>query len=173
MQGRDEDPGLSGDWDARVVEAGRQIRRTVWTWLLVAIAMAGLWEAAVYPLSPYVTTARGCRLGYPLANVYLPWRLKLLSACVEATGTIVDQEHASDGDTHLDLAPDPLSMDLLVPGNVGRDQGALILEIVPADRQGILLLPVGSHVRAVGPLVYDRLHGWIEIHPLWRLELLR
>src|SRR5207302_3722844 len=29
--------------------------------------------------------------------------------------------------------------------------------------------PIGSHVSVTGPYVLDQLHGWMEIHPVWRI----
>lgn len=133
-----------------------------------------------------------CRKGSPLANVYHPDRLLVMSACKTASGVIRSITHESDGDYHFDLALDPAFAGLINQGNVSGQHGWLVAEIVPADEPGcspgkppkpvsgtynygyctgadITTPPIGTHVSVTGPYVLDQVHGWMEIHPVWRI----
>jgi hypothetical protein len=133
-----------------------------------------------------------CRSGNPLANVYHPDRLQLIAACKTATGVIRSITHESDGDYHFDLQLDPAYANLINTGNVSNQHGWLVAEIVPADEPGctpgqppkpvsgtynygyctgadITTPPIGTHVSVTGPYVLDQNHGWMEIHPVWRI----
>lgn len=139
------------------------------------------------------STEPGCRSGFPLANVYHPFRLQVLDPCRTASGVVVEVLHEEDGDIHVHIRPDSQDRALV---NDRAPRGLLVLEIVPADQPGctpgqpprppdrtsyfgtctganIATPPVGAHVRATGPYVLDVPNGWNEIHPAWRLEALR
>jgi len=136
--------------------------------------------------------ASGCRKGSPLANVYHPDRLLVISACKTASGVIRSITHEPDGDYHFDLALDPAYANLINKGNVTGQHGWLVAEVVPADEPGctpgkppkpvsgtynygyctgadITSPPIGTHVSVTGPYVLDQIHGWMEIHPVWRI----
>ena len=133
-----------------------------------------------------------CRGGNPLANVYHPDRLELIAACKTASGIIRSITHEADGDYHFDLQLDPAYAGLINSGNVQNQHGWLVDEIVPADEPGctpgtppkpvsgtynygyctgadITTPPIGTHVSVTGPYVLDQDHGWMEIHPVWRI----
>jgi hypothetical protein len=126
----------------------------------------------------------------PLANVYHPYRLRVIEACATVSGSVTVVRHEDDGDIHFDLALDAQYANLLVPGNVSRQHGWLVIEIVPADGPGctagqpprapsgtydygictgasVATPAVGAHVAVTGPYVMDLAHGWTEIHPAW------
>src|SRR5947208_9106311 len=53
-----------------------------------------------------VPGSTACRAGDPLANVYHPDRLTVLSPCKTVTGTVRSVRHESDGDYHIALEVD-------------------------------------------------------------------
>jgi hypothetical protein len=124
--------------------------------------------------------------------VYHPDRLLVISACKTVSGVIRSITHESDGDYHFDLALDPAFAKLINQGNVSGQHGWLVAEIVPADEPGctrgkppkpvsgtydygsctgadLTTPPIGTHVSVTGPYVLDQVHGWMEIHPVWRI----
>jgi hypothetical protein len=134
----------------------------------------------------------GCRKGSPLANVYHPDRLLVIASCKTVSGVIKSITHEADGDFHFDLNLDPAYAKLINSGNVSGQHGWLVAEIVPADEPGctpgkppkpvsgtynygyctgadITSPPIGTHVSVTGPYVLDQSHGWMEIHPVWRI----
>jgi hypothetical protein len=134
----------------------------------------------------------GCRKGSPLANVYHPDRLLVISACKTVSGVIKSIRREPDGDIHFDLKLDPRYASLINQGNVTGQHGWLVAEIVPADEPGctpgtppkpvsgtynygyctgadITTPPIGTHASVTGPYVLDQLHSWMEIHPVWRI----
>jgi hypothetical protein len=142
--------------------------------------------ASVPALQPAATACRPD----PLANVYHPYRLRVVDRCATVTGTVASVRVEDDGDVHFDLALDPQYANLLTPGNVSQQHGWLVIEIVPADRPGCpvgqaprpatgtynygtctganVATPIfGGHVAVTGPYVIDLHHGWSEIHPAW------
>jgi hypothetical protein len=143
-------------------------------------------------IAPVRTSA--CRSGNPLANVYHPDRLQLISACKTVTGVIESIRHEPDGDYHVDVLLDSRYASLLNQGNLSAQHGWLVTEIVPADEPGctrgqppkpahgtydygyctgadIASPPIGTHVSVTGPYVLDQDHGWMEIHPIWRIVI--
>ena len=149
----------------------------------VVLAMLGV---SWLPCSAAWAAAGGCRGGNPMANVYAPSRLKVLSRCRTVSGTIVSSQREADGDFHLYLRVDPKYASMLNAGNRANHGNTLVLEIVPADQAGCikghkvkdgicsgvhLATPKnGRHVTVTGPWVYDRNHGWNEIHPVWQIS---
>jgi hypothetical protein len=90
-----------------------------------------------------------------------------------------------DGDLHVWILLDAGQSGLLAPGNLYHTNPALLAEFLPqhcggvpqqdaenncADSGGFSspAAPVeGSHVTVTGPWVYDTVHAWNEIHPVW------
>jgi hypothetical protein len=114
----------------------------------------------------------GCRAD-PRAGVHAPLRLLLLRRCVAVTGRVARVYVTEDGDRHVDLTLDPRFARLVNEFNLRDVGGLLVTETVPADQRGVLTPAVGAHVRVTGPLVIDLAHGWVEVHPVWRIEVLR
>jgi hypothetical protein len=148
--------------------------------------------SALHPAPPLAGAKAWCRSGDPLANVYSPDRLEVVSPCSTVGGTVRFVESEYDGDVHIDLEVDPEYRSMLDPVNITNQHGWLVTEIVPADEAGCAsgqppqppvngndygictgldLLPpqVGQHVWVTGPFVIDHSHGWTEIHPIWSL----
>lgn len=138
------------------------------------------------------TSGSKCRSGNVLANVYHPYRLVVLAACVTVSGIVTSVRSEADGDTHFDLALRSSQRGYLDSGNYLRQHGDLVVEIVPADAVGCVpgrpprpsqgsydygictgadLVPpaVGEAVWVTGPWVHDSDHGWDEIHPAWAI----
>jgi hypothetical protein len=127
--------------------------------------------AAVSPLPTRTTpssTSPACESD-PHAGVYRPQRLEVIDPCTSVGGTVRYTELESDGDTHIGLAVDPPFTDHLNIWNHIWQQGQLLVEIVPANRDSVSVPAVRSHVTVVGPYVLDRAHGWMEIHPTWSI----
>ncbi len=112
-----------------------------------------------------------CRPGDPLANVWGPSRLRVLSSCVTVHGVIGASSRQSDGDFHVAMRLD--------------SGGSIRLEVVPADQPGCTAgqpvrygICTGAHVAVPAPgtaasvtgaKVVDQGDGGVEIHPVWRI----
>ncbi len=125
----------------------------------------------------------------PHEHVYKPERLVVVEPCREVSGTILSKPQAKpDGDYHIRLKLDPGQGDLLNSENRAHQRGALVLEPVcvrratqrsaratcATYRSGIAIPRRGDHVTVIGPYVHDVEnpgHHWMEIHPVWSLEL--
>jgi hypothetical protein len=113
--------------------------------------------------------------------VYHPARLTVLKDCVVVEGIVDSIKAEDDGDLHIRIRPDRRYDNLLNDVN----EGLLVVEPIcvnPATRQAAKLqcdtdktpvdvsaLRVGQHVRMEGRWVTDTLHGWNELHPLYRV----
>ncbi|MHB8578198.1 MAG: hypothetical protein ACYDCQ_23040 [Dehalococcoidia bacterium] len=116
--------------------------------------------------------AAGCRTGDVLAAVYHPSRLQVLDPCRTVTGTIARVRVETDGDYHVALAADPGYDDVLNARNLTIQKGALVIEVIPADQREVARPFVGDHIAVTGAFVLDRDHGWLEIHPAWRIAVI-
>lgn len=139
---------------------------------------------------------RGCRRGNPLANVHNPYRLRVRRRCLTVTGTVAAVSSEGDGDLHVDLSLPAAEAWLLNSANAAYQHDQLVTEIVPADQPGctpgepprpphgtynfgictgaaITPPAIGAVVTVTGPYVLDAYHGWMEIHPVWQIVVLR
>jgi hypothetical protein len=95
----------------------------------------------------------------------------VLGLCRRYVGTVTSIRHEDDGDFHVDVRPATRGYArYLDRANYREQHGALVTEIMPGQR-----LPVphlGEHVAVFGTWVYDSLHGWNEIHPIWAIRYL-
>src|SRR6266403_1505543 len=73
------------------------------------------------------------------ARTYNPQRLKIISRCMTVTGIILDathgkrkdgQRHEADSDNHGFLKLDAGQENLLLPGNIEAEDGAMVFECV-------------------------------------------
>jgi len=117
-------------------------------------------------------------------HVYSPKRLQQLASCVSVTGTIDESNVDEDGDQHFLLKLDPGQDSLVNKRNNKKKSGDIVLEIVCANpttmkkprsacngyTNPVPILPVGTHARATGTYVLDSHNGWVEIHPVSKLE---
>ncbi len=93
--------------------------------------------------------------------------------CVTVTGRAARVFTTGDGDRHVDLRLDPAYAGLANMFNRRDVDGLLVTETVPADQASVATPPLGARVKVTGPLVIDLAHGWVEVHPVWRVEVLR
>ena len=119
------------------------------------------------PPTPAPTVAPTSCPSDPLRGVYHPYRLTVLGECRTFHGVVLFVRHEDDGDYHVVVAPDPGYEHFLNAGNRSDQHGGLVTEIMPGQR-----LPqpyVGEHIAVFGTWVYDTMHGWREIHPIWAI----
>lgn len=117
--------------------------------------------------------ASGCRTGDVLAGVYHPTRLQVLDPCRTITGVVSSVKAEADGDYHINVLPDPGQEDALNARNLSIQHGAVVVEAIPADQREVPPPLLHEHVAVTGAFVLDRDHGWLEIHPAWRISALR
>jgi hypothetical protein len=119
-------------------------------------------------------------------HVYNPTRLQQLAPCLTVTGVITESSADPDGDQHFLLRLDPGQDTLLNKRNRKKKGGDIVLEIVCANpttmkkvgsacagyTNPIPIPAVGAHVRATGTYVLDSHNGWVEIHPVSRIQVM-
>lgn len=119
-------------------------------------------------------------------HVYLPQRLFVIKDCVFVEGIIDKVEVEPDGDNHMDIRLDEPYRGLVDIFNQVLMGGDLITEIIcqtpRSDKEisaacsgyinKIEIPKVGEHVKITGTLVTDKTYGWIEIHPISKIEIL-
>jgi hypothetical protein len=121
-------------------------------------------------------------------HVYKPDRLIVISECTVASGVIADPRPDDDGDMHANLMLDPGQESMVNKRNMKKKNGGLVIEIVcsvqpkgpPAAIQtcqgyhaALRMPPAGTHVRVTGTHVNDSHNGWLEIHPVSKIEALK
>ena len=119
---------------------------------------------------------------------YHPARLVRIQDCIAVTGTVAVIRHEKDGDLHILFKLDPAFPGLTNSVNDAKQQGDLVVEpdcvggpVTQADAiqpctgvvppPGLPLVRVGAHLKFTGPYVTDTQHGWDEVHPLEKVEL--
>lgn len=121
-------------------------------------------------------------------HVWSPERLRVVSPCITAVGTIESLEKQTDGDFHIGLKPDPQYEFLLnsasmkgMGGNVNVEPICMQEKIKESEAkntcgdffQNISIPAIGSHVRVTGAFVIDEeAGGWTEIHPVTSFVLI-
>ena len=121
-------------------------------------------------------------------HVYKPDRLVVLSQCTVASGVVTNPRPDDDGDMHADLMLDPGQASLINKRNMKKHHGGLVIEIVCSVQpktpksaikackgyQATVPMPAaGTHVRVTGTHVNDTHNGWLEIHPVSKIEILK
>lgn len=142
-------------------------------------------EMAANPNSDVV--ANGCDSTL-WQHVYKPDRLVVISDCTEASGMVTDPRPDDDGDMHADLILDAGQASMVNKRNAKKHHGGLVIEIVcsvqpKAPRSAIkscqgyhatVRMPAaGTPVRVTGTHVNDTHNGWLEIHPVSKIEILK
>jgi hypothetical protein len=121
------------------------------------------------------------------AHVYDPARLQIRDKCRTVTGVITDQHLNDDGDIDVRLALDPPYVNLLNANNISNLNGHLQTEAICqapvhspdalracAGFTGSVRIPAdGTHVQVTGTYTFDTFHGWMEIHPISVLTVIR
>ena len=106
----------------------------------------------------------------PLAGVYHPYRLEVLSPLKTVSGVVYSIRHESDKDYHLNLKLDSQYANLINAKNISVEHGCLVVEVIPMDAGKVPVPSVGQHVTVTGAYVLDKDHGWNEIHPAWLIN---
>lgn len=119
-------------------------------------------------------------------HVYDPARLRVVSACLTMTGTVLGEHTNEDGDVDLQVTPDPPYADLVNATNAAKLSGALQVEAVcqatvrtsaeqacAGFKGSVMIPPVHAHVSVTGSYVLDTNHGWMEIHPVSAIQILQ
>ena len=119
-------------------------------------------------------------------HVHEPERLLVKETCRTVTGTIVNHHASRDGDLVMEVAVDPEFQSMLNGGNRQSLSGRLqveavcqapVLDFAEAACEGftgkVPIPPDGSRVQITGTVVHDFNHGWIEIHPVSVMTVLR
>jgi hypothetical protein len=155
----------------------------------VSISSAGQEPAGVteeVSSAARAATAGGCNAEL-WDHVYHKTRLHIVHGCIAVTGTIRHIKREADGDKHIQLAVDPEFSKLLNERNKTAQGGTLIVEAIceaPSNQDAaeiacrdfhspVAVPKAGSKVRVVGSYVLDRATGWMEIHPVSSIEVLR
>ena len=156
----------------------------------MALGLA-VWYAATLPAcggsptAPVQPPAPACEASL-WSHVYDPARLQVIDACRIVTGTLMAHHSNEDGDIDMQIALDPPFEQMLNESNRGKLQGWLQVEAVcqaPVIRSaqaacagftGTVPIPAdGARVRITGSYVLDTNHGWMEIHPVTAIAVLR
>ncbi len=118
----------------------------------------------------------------------------VITRCAVFRGTVSEApKRHPDGDVAFNASPDPGYAGMLNATN--RAEGGLHIEIVPSDQPGctpgqpvtlangrnrgacsgrdVHTPPLGAHVRIIGAWVLDGGNHWYEIHPAWKIKILR
>lgn len=117
-------------------------------------------------------------------HVYDYSRLTIYKNNIKVIGVIKDSQKSEDGDQIYKLStPDQF---LLNAGNIFLTKGYLQLEVICVNpvyknyvggkcecyENDIWLPQIGDSVMVEGPWVYDKHHGWMEIHPVVKITKL-
>ena len=141
----------------------------------------------MFPNANADVAATGCDTAL-WQHVYKPDRLVVISECTVASGIIADPRPDDDGDMHANLMLDPGQASMVNKRNVKKKNGGLVIEIVCSVQpktpksaikacegyHATIPMPAaGTHVRVTGTHVNDTHNGWLEIHPVSKIELLK
>jgi len=119
-------------------------------------------------------------------HVWKSERLEVFDWCKTVTGVIEEIKEDGDGDTHMHLRLDAGQENLVNDKNAEKKNGCLIIEAICVNKiskkkavqpcegliNNVLIPSVGSHVSVKGSYVKDSHNGWMEIHPITKLEII-
>jgi hypothetical protein len=120
-------------------------------------------------------------------RIYAPYRLvNQTDGCRTVTGVVRSTENVTDGDAHFLVELDAPFKAMLNDGNRKDAHGELVIEIIcihptskpdaAASCRGyhnrVLIPAVGDRIQATGTHVFDKNHGWMELHPVSHLSVL-
>src|SRR5713101_568328 len=142
--------------------------------------------------SPTASPTGSCQPTDQDQYIYNPGRLAVQAGCIRITGEVLAKIQEADGDFHIRVLLDSQYQNLLYAANqqqcANNDQGVRVcgllvvepvcvnpvtqsdaIQICASDPDPLVLLPnVGQHVWMEGRYVLDAIHGWTELHPLYR-----
>jgi hypothetical protein len=146
-------------------------KRTFLIMLLLAVSITSvfLWRDSMLqaqPLAAVAASVPSCR-AKPLAHVYEPKRLIVLSACASVSGIVREVKYnPGDGDLNIKVDLDAQYADLLVPSN----EGLLVAKIIPPDQPFVYIPGAGEHATFYGALVQNKMReNAVELHPAWQI----
>jgi hypothetical protein len=171
--------------------------------LMKKIFLFGILAALVYLAGNYVYAPQTAKVDpntsvkdtvYALSCDTLLWkhvyhrsRLRVIKMCLTASGVIEEIRKEKDGDAHVLLRLDPGQDTLLNAVNIEKQKGCLVFEpicvytvkqenAIEACRDCPLKISIpkkGTRVAVTGSYVIDDKHGWTEIHPVSKIEVLQ
>lgn len=162
--------------------------RHSWRYVVPALALGGVaawFGCGGSPNNPSQVSAPVCDPSL-WTHVHEPSRLLVRETCRTVTGTLVNRHASADGDVVMLVTVDPEFESMLNAGNRTSLKGRLQVEAVcqaPVLRYAeaacagftgtVTIPPDGSRVQITGSVVHDFNHGWIEIHPVSVITVLR
>jgi len=121
-------------------------------------------------------------------HVYNPQRIQVVEKCIAVTGTIHHVKKEQDGDEHIQLTLDSGFSGLLNDKNNAAQATCLVVEPICQNavtqpdamaacrdfHSDVDIPKKGAHVRVLGSYVWDTEsgHGWMEIHPATKIEVI-
>ncbi len=118
-----------------------------------------------------------CKQGNIFDGVDRQARFTVLSTCKKVVGIVHDMKGTKedDGDYQFNLDLEEQYKKLLNQENNKQVNGMLVIEIIPKDQQSnLIIIPKnGDRIEAYGAWVTDKPHGWNEIHPAWKVTILK
>ncbi len=118
-----------------------------------------------------------CRQGNIFDGVDRQARFKVSSTCEKVVGVVHDMKgtREDDGDYQFNLDLEEQYKKLLNQENNKQVKGMLVIEIIPKDQQSsVVQIPKnGDRIEAYGAWVTDNPHGWNELHPAWKITILK
>lgn len=115
-------------------------------------------------------------VGNPLEHTHDSDRLEIIQECVFFSGLIVSkddgkkQQEVNDLDLRYLVKPNPSYIRFL--NDINNKNGGLQVEVVPAHRSFVKEANVGDNINVIGTLVFDKEHGWNEIHPATYIKVI-
>lgn len=117
-------------------------------------------------------------------HVYQKERLRVVQACTVVEGRVKSVWREHDGDLHIAL--DPAEKSVLNIFNLVHAHRTLVVEIICEHdasgdvaraacgglRSQVTIPSPGDRLRVTGAYVVDKDNGWMEIHPVTRIEVL-
>ncbi|MCX6350691.1 MAG: hypothetical protein NTX03_02395 [Bacteroidetes bacterium] len=120
-------------------------------------------------------------------HVYHASRLRVVEECKQITGTIIKLKQEDDGDLHIKVKLDKGQEKLINNMNITRQKGCMVIEPICVKKiikqknarpacegyvNNVYIPKKGEHVRVTGSYVEDIKHGWMEIHPVTKIEVM-
>ena len=119
-------------------------------------------------------------------HVYNSYRLKVIEQCKSVTGYIVILRKEANGNYHILLRLDEGQGKLLNNGNYAKQKGCLVIEPICVNKvtqedaiesckdfvNNVYIPAKHEHVKVTGSYVLDNENGWMEIHPVTKIEVI-
>jgi hypothetical protein len=150
----------------------------------IALAALTLGDSGCLPFDAHALPG-ACSEGW-WEHVVSPSRLEVYEPCITVSGTVLFMDEAHDGDVTLFIALDAPFLSLPHIDRAGPyGKGTLVVELICKSGWKVIQptcwgcknrLPIpslGDHIEVDGTYVLDKRHGWVEIHPVTRLTVLK